>query len=110
MTYMTELKAIENKLKEVGVVLNGDGSLAKREFETVSGMLGFVEAIVSGTWSQSLGLTDTYNEKLNELKPQFKVLYNDVVELNNKLVSLENKLDDLKLPSTPGRLPKYTGQ
>ena len=86
------------------------GNLAKREFETLSGIVGSVETIVGGTWNQSLGMTGTFEEKLTEIKPKFKAVYESVLDLNAKLTALENKLEELKLPSTPGRLPKWNGQ
>ena len=63
-----------------------------------------------GTWNQSLGMTGTFEEKLNDIKPKFKTVYESVIDLNSKLIALENKLEELKLPSTPGRLPKWKGQ
>ena len=49
-------------------------------------------------------------EKLADIKPKFKSVYDTIVDLNSKLIALENKLEELKLPSTPGRLPKWNGQ
>lgn len=110
MTYMAELKVIEKQVKDAEIVMHGDGSLAKREFETLSGIVGSLETIVGGTWNQSLGMTGTFEEKLTEIKPKFKAVYDSVLDLNTKLMALENKLEELKLPSTPGRLPKWNGQ
>ncbi len=110
MTYMAELKAIEKQLKENDIAMHGDRSLEKREFETLSGIVGSVETIVGGTWNQSLGMTGTFEEKLTEIRPKFKKVYDSVYDLNAKLTALENKLEELKLPSTPGRLPKWNEQ
>lgn len=110
MTYMVELKAIEKQMKDAEIAMHGDRSLEKREFETLSGIVGSVETIVGGTWNQSLGMTSTFEEKLAEIKPKFKTVYDSVIDLNTKLTALENKLEELKLPSTPGRLPKWNGQ
>ena len=54
-------------------------------------------------------MTGTFEEKLAEIKPKFKTVYDSVIDLNSKLTALENKLEELKLPSTPGRLPKWNG-
>jgi hypothetical protein len=110
MTYMQELFVMEKQLKGLDVMMHGDRSIEKREFEALSGIVGSVETIVGGTWNQSLGMTSTFEEKLAEIKPKFKTVYDSVVDLNAKLIALENKLEELKLPSTPGRLPKWNGQ
>ena len=110
MSFMTELKEIENQLKNVSIDMHGDKSISKREFETLSGIVGSVETIVGGIWNQSLGMTATFEEKLKEITPKFKMTYDSVIDLNAKLIALENKLEDLKLPATPGRLPKWNGQ
>ena len=91
-------------------MMHGDRSIEKREFEALSGIVSSVETIVSGTWNQSLGMTGTFEEKLSEMKPKFKTVYDSVIDLNTKLTALENRLEELKLPSTPGRLPKWNGQ
>jgi photosystem II stability/assembly factor-like uncharacterized protein len=110
MSFMSDLKSIEKQMKDAEMAMHGDRSIEKREFEALSGIVGSVETIVGGTWNQSLGMTGTFEEKLNEIKPKFKTVYDSVIDLNAKLTALENKLEELKLPSTPGRLPKWNGQ
>ncbi len=104
---LSDLKAIETQLKSIHLIMNGDRSMAKREFETLPGLNGSIENIVYGSWSGSLGATATYTEKLNEIKDKFKEVYKQIVEADKKMEELENKAEKIKLPVTPGRLPKW---
>ncbi len=107
LNLLTEVKNIEKQTKDIAFVLHGDASIAKHEFETLPGIIGSLENMVGGTWSHSLGATATYKEKLSELKEKFKPVYKQITEASAKLFELENKSESLKLPSTPGRLPKF---
>lgn len=107
MSLMTDLIGIEAQLKDIRFVMHGDGSLGKREFETLPGLIGSLENMVYGTWSSSLGATNTYKEKLAEIKDKFKTQYTQISDASKKLADLEAKAENMKLPSTPGRLPKF---
>ncbi len=107
MSLMADLKEIENQLKNVRLVMHGDGSLGGREFETLPGLIGSLENMVYGTWSNSLGATNTYKEKMTEIKDKFKIQYAMISEASKKLADLESKAESMKLPATPGRLPKF---
>jgi len=102
-----EVKEIELLLQVIDLALNGDRSLARREFETLSGLTGKVEGVVGNLWSTSAEQTGTFIEKLNECKASFKKTYNDARQLKQKIESLENKLESRKAPYTPGRFPVY---
>ena len=87
--------------------LNGDESLAKREFETLPGFVGSLENIISSSWSQSMGATQTHIEKFGRLKVEFKAIYQAVVEMRRLVESIEDRAETLKMPATIGRLPVW---
>ena len=105
-TELTEVYALEKSMKKIALQLHGDNSLAKREFETLSGFIGSLETIVYGTWYQSMGVTATYQEKYKSLKQQFSSIYSEIVKAKSAVEQLESKAENLKLPATFGRLPK----
>ncbi len=107
LSLLSELNDIEKQIQNINLALNGDGSVAKHEFETLSGIVGSLENIVGGSWGHSLGTTNTNKEKLTEIKDKFKPVYAQIVDADKKLEALENKAENMKLPSTPGRLPKW---
>jgi hypothetical protein len=86
--------------------MNGDAALAKREFETLEGLLNGVEEIVYWSWNQSYGATDAHQERLSRLKKDFTTVYANVLEMKSIMEGIEQKADNLKLPATIGRLPK----
>lgn len=103
---LVEIYALEKSMKKVALQLHGDNSLAKREFETLSGFIGSMETIVYGTWYQSMGVTGTHQEKYKSLKQQFNSIYSEIVKAKSAVEQLESKAENLKLPATFGRLPK----
>ena len=107
LNLLTDIKQIEDQIKDISFVMHGDGSLAKREFETLPGLTGSLENIAGSTWGNSLGATTTYKEKLTEIKEKFKTVYAQISDASKKLSDLEAKAETMKLPATPGRLPKY---
>jgi hypothetical protein len=106
---LKDIAAIEENIYQVNLLLNGDGTLAGREFETLPGLAGAIEGIVGGLWSTTEQTTTTYTERLNTLKGKFTPIYKTVVNTKTMLEQLENRLEQLKLPYTPGRLPEWKG-
>jgi len=109
LTLLKDIEVIEEKLYQINLLLNGDASLAQREFETLPGIIGSIEGIVGGLWSTTEMATNTYKEKLISLKTKFGGVYSDVLTAKTLLDALENKLEQLKVPYTPGRLPYWKG-
>ena len=105
-----EVKNVDSLLQKINFDLRGDQSLAKREFETLSGLLSRVEGIVNNLWSTSAQQTNTYVERLNESKQTFNRIYANAKLLKSKIESIENKLEKRKAPYTPGRFPEYNGK
>lgn len=104
---LTDITTFETKKKAIDITLFGDGSLAKHEFETLPGFIGSVEGIVGGSWSQSMGPTQTMTDKFAKLKIEFKPIYNSIVEMKTIVESIEQKAENLKIPATYGRLPMF---
>jgi hypothetical protein len=102
-----ETKELDSLLVILDLALNGDRSLAKREFETLSGMIGQVEGIVGSLWSTTAQQPDSYIERLAQCKKSFRKIHEDAKLLKNKTESLERKLESIKAPYTPGRLPEF---
>ncbi len=106
---LKEMSIIEEKLYQINLKMNGDGTLVSREFETLPGLTGSIEGIVGNLWSTTELATSTYKDKLSELKLKFSAIYKDVIATKILLEQLENKMEQLKLPYTPGRLPEWKG-
>jgi hypothetical protein len=101
------LKNFETKKNAVDLLLYGDASLAKREFETLPGFISSLENIVGGSWNQSMGPTQTMMGNYLKLKAEFASIYKSVLELKTMVEAIEIKAENLKMPSTYGRLPLF---
>ncbi len=102
-----DLKNFETKKNALDIVLYGDASLARREFETLPGFIGSLENIVGGSWNQSMGPTQTMMGNYLKLKAEFASIYKSVLELKTMVEAIEVKAENLKMPSTHGRLPLF---
>ncbi|MBA3665963.1 MAG: glycosyl hydrolase [Bacteroidetes bacterium] len=107
MSLLADVSAFDTKARDLEIKLNGDASLAKREFESLPGFVGNLETIVGNSWGQSLGVTQNHEEKFTSLKSGFKPLYASILELKALVETIEQKAEDIKMPATTGRLPKY---
>lgn len=109
ISMLADVKQIEKKLDEIDLAMDGDASLAKREFETVPGLVGQIEGVIGNLYGTTVMQSKTYEDVYDKVKKQFGVVYNNVKTTDELLRNLEKKLDSTGLPYTPGRLPLYNG-
>ena len=102
-----DISDFEKLQLELELKLNGDGSLASREFETSPGFVGDMEQMVYYTWSQTYGSTGDMEAKFAELKALFGTHYSKIKELKTLTEQIETKAETLKMPATYGRLPEW---
>ena len=107
LNLLTDVKQIEKKLDEIDLILDGDQSLAKREFETLPGIVEQTENIIGGLYGTTVMQSKTYEDSFEKIKKKFTLVYKQIKEADDALNTLEKKLDTTGLPYTPGRLPVY---
>ena len=107
LSLVKDIAEFEKQVRELELKLNGDNSLARREFETSPGFIGDLENMVYNTWAQSYGSTGDMEEKYKELKGIFSVHYAKIKELRTLTEQVEVKAESYKMPSTYGRLPEW---
>lgn len=110
LALIAEVKQLEKKLDEVDMALDGDNSLARREFETVPGLVGQIENVIGNLYGTTGMQSKTYEDVYEKVKKQFSAVYASVKSADEALRGLEKKLDSTGLPYTPGRLPVYNGE
>ena len=93
------------RLQAINLRLNGDGSLAKREFEVAPSINDRIGSIEGGVWSTTSTPTSTYTRSLDIAIKQLKGVINDLRTLANDIVTIERQLENIRAPWTPGRLP-----
>jgi hypothetical protein len=106
ISLLTDVKNIEASIEQLNTTFNGDGSLAKREFETLPGLTGMLENIVWNLWGTSVQQTTTYETKLMEVEKKFNTAYDILKKIDQQILEIEKKLEDMGAPYTPNRFPK----
>jgi len=109
LSLIAEAKQIEKKLDEIDRVMDGDNSLARREFETLPGLVEQIENVIGNLYGTTSMQSKTYEDVYEKVKKQFGSVYANVKTTDEALRTLEKKLDTTGLPYTPGRFPVYNG-
>lgn len=96
---------LELQTKKLSQAFYGNGSLARREFETLPGLSGRVENLVYGSWATTEGFTQSRQADLKVLNNDFVATYARLQELDKQVLTLLESCDKVGLPFTPGKLP-----
>lgn len=104
LSWMSEVKTLEQSLEELSIKMWGDYHKTKREIETIPGVGGRIENIVGDTWYSTSDPTSTNKEQYEIAKEEYAEIRMKLDEIKAKIEALELKLDDKEIPYTPGRL------
>ncbi|MBP7243928.1 MAG: glycosyl hydrolase [Bacteroidia bacterium] len=99
------LNDIQVRLNAINLKLFGDGSLAKREFETAPSINDRIGVVEYGMWNTTTAPTGTFRKSFAIAEKELKQVIADLKSIGADMQSLENTLDQLKAPYTPGRMP-----
>lgn len=102
-----QIQDLENRLKAAGVALNGDPSVAGREFETAPSINGRLGRITYGLWNSTVALPASFEEGYTATEKAFRPVYNDVKAIGEDIRKLEVQMEKYAAPYTPGRLPEF---
>ncbi len=100
-----EALALEEKLRQISVKMNGDPTLSSREFETDPGINGRVFSIIGSVWDISGGPTGTMEKTYSETIKEVDKIINEINIINDEVSKLEMQLEKAGAPYTPGRMP-----
>ena len=100
---------LEKRLTDVNTKMNGDATLAKREFETSPGINGRIGSITGALWATTAAPTGSFISSYNVAAKEFTLVYNETKAIGELLKSIEILLDQYNAPYTPGRLPEWKG-
>ena len=103
-------EALKQRLNKINTLLNGDGTLASREFEVKPSINGRVANIVFALWSTTSAPTQTMIDSYNTAAQEFTPVYNEIKSIGDEIKKLEDILNKSNAPYTPGRLPEWKGQ
>ena len=93
------------KMNEIGVLLNGDATLARREFETKPSVNDRVGLIQGGMWNVTSAPTTTYQNSYDIAVKQLKPIVDALKSVGAEVNVVEQVLAKSDAPYTPGRRP-----
>jgi hypothetical protein len=100
-----DLRKLEERLQAVKIAMNGDASVARREFETAPSIMGRVELIVYGLWSSTTAPTTTQINNYEAAAKLFEPVLQEIKQLSEvELRNIEKQLETQGAPWTPGRI------
>jgi len=105
-----EIIAIDKKLIDINTQLNGDATLAKREFETLPTINGRVGSMEYTLWNVSAAPTQTFLNSFEIATTQFNTVLTALKDVDESIKKVEGILDQNNAPYTPGRMPNWKGK
>ena len=102
-----EIAALEKRLLNVSTAMNGDASLARREFETAPSINQRIGTIAGSLWNSTAAPTSSNRESLSIAEKQFTPVYDEIKLIGEAVKKLEDRLEKSGAPYTPGRLPEW---
>lgn len=103
LNWMKDLSATKTKLAELTIRLNGDRSLAKREFETAPSINGRIGLVAYGMWSHRSNPTGTQRMNIQVAKEELAEVEQELEVVEQFVLGLEKKMAEAGVPYTPGR-------
>jgi hypothetical protein len=103
------IQDIEKRLAAVNRQLNGDATLARREFETTPSINGRIGYITGVLWNTTAAPTQTQIDNYTIASKQFTPVYNELKAIAEEMKKLEDVLEKSGAPYTPGRMPEWKG-
>ena len=104
-TLVKSLHDIQVRMNAINLKLFGDGSMAKREFETAPSINDRVGTIEYGMWNTTTAPTGSYRKSLAIAQKELNQVIADLKSIGTEMKNIETTLDQIKAPYTPGRTP-----
>jgi len=106
---MSRARALQTRLADLRVELQGDRTVARRNEPTPESILDRVNRVVGGHWSSSSGPTETHRRNYEIAAEAFGRFLPELTELIEvDLAGLENRMETIGAPWTPGRVPRWS--
>ncbi|MBS0198732.1 MAG: glycosyl hydrolase [Planctomycetes bacterium] len=102
-----EIDALRLRLEDIQLVLNGDGTAARRAMATGPSISGRIGSVVYGMSGNTQPPTGTQREQYEAAAAEFEKLQPTLKQFETDLDALAQKLEAAGAPYTPGRLPEW---
>lgn len=102
-----KVTGLQAQLHETGITLNGDPSLARREFETATSLSGRVGGLEGNMWSTTSTPPQAYRDEYAIAARQIKPILDALKSIDAEINVVEKVLGSKGAPYTPGRWPEW---
>ncbi len=104
---LVALRAIETRLADLRVILQGDDTIASRNEPTPPSLSERIERVAYGSWESSSAPTGTHRETYRTVGERFPQVQLDLAAVDADLAEFERMLEAMGAPWTPGRSPVW---
>jgi hypothetical protein len=94
---------LQKDLQQLSILMNGDGTRARREFETAPSISGRIGSAQGASWSSSAPIPETQKASLAIAEKQLMDFENKLKAAEARMKEIEDELNQLKAPYYPGR-------
>jgi len=98
---------IERRLAAADIILNGDESLTKREFEASTSIAGRINDIMQNLMATTSAPTNAYMSSYTIAAQQFSPVLTEIKTIGEEIKKIEIMLEQKGAPYTPGRIPEW---
>lgn len=102
---LTQLRAIEKQLNQINIKLNGDASIAKRQFETAPSVMDRIGLTVWVSWNNQNAPTAMQKTDLEIAKEDLKPIIKELEQIKQAIGAVEEKLQKAGGPYLDMQLP-----
>ena len=105
---MDEVRALENRVRDIQVALNGDSVVRRHNEPTPPSIVERVQGVVYGHWTSTSAATETHRQSHATAAELFAPVLEQLralVEVDLK--ALNERLEAIGAPWTPGRVPRW---
>ena len=103
----TALRALQNRMHDVGVALSGDSTVSSRNEPVPMSIYGRLAMIAWGTWASQSAPTGNHVDSYEVAAAQFPAVLAEMKAIDTELAELEAQLEAEGAPWTPARLPDW---
>jgi photosystem II stability/assembly factor-like uncharacterized protein len=107
VNYLTQIRQLTERVQNLQVQLNGDGSLAKREFEVAPSLNDRMGNVVWNSWYYSGSPTGIQTAELNAVRDALPALIQECQSLDMELQGIRSYLRSIGGPVLNNELPVF---
>jgi len=106
---LEEIRDVEQQLSDLKIKLQGDASLAKRQFETNASISDRISNVVYNLWYTSAAPTNSMKDNLKYAGDAFSEVMAALKKVDMHIKRIRADLEKSGAPWTPGQLPEWNG-